>query len=494
DAGYAQDIVVTAQKRTERLQDVPISIAVTTPATLRDLGIRDTMSLQRAVPGIVIVQRNLNAVPYIRGIGADNAAAGDESPIAVYVDGVYRASSSASAFSLPNVERIEVLKGPQGTLFGRNATGGVISIVTKQPSQVASGVARVGYGNYNTVEGNVYLNVPLTSVLAANFTARYNERMDGWGKNVATGKDVYTLASMALDTKWKLDLDATTITLMADWSRDRWIGGPGQSSLTLPGRGSSIDGNDYYAGLYNINADGKSVLRLKNYGGSLHIQHDFGGAQLLSISAYRVTNGILYGDSDATPVAFLDYFVGINDKAITQEFQLTSSPDSKLSWILGTFFLKTHQPVDQSQVFTNGAAVTRPFSKDLSRTTSYAAFAQATYPIGSNTKVTAGIRYTIDQKKHNFRANGGVKFVAPKETYKSPTWRLAINHDLSEDVMVYASYNRGFKSGVYSTGNTNPAVKPSKVDAYEVGIKSEFLDRRVTFNLAGYYAKYHDIQ
>jgi len=142
----AEDIIVTAQKRSERLQDVPISISVTTPAVIRDLGIRDTVGLQRAVPGIVIMQRNLNAVPYIRGVGADNGAAGDESPIAVYVDGVYRASSAASSFSLPNVERIEVLKGPQGTLFGRNATGGVINIVTKQPSQVASGVASVVMG------------------------------------------------------------------------------------------------------------------------------------------------------------------------------------------------------------------------------------------------------------------------------------------------------------------------------------------------------------
>jgi len=301
---------------------------------------------------------------------------------------------------------------------------------------------------------------------------------------------------MAFDTKWKLDLDATTITLMADWSRDRWVGGPGQASTMLPGRGSSIDGNVYYAGLYNVNFDGDSLLSLKNYGASLHVEHDFGSAKLLSISAYRVTNGFLRGDSDATPIRFLNYYVAVNDKAITQEFQLSSSSDSKLKWILGTFFLKTHQPVLQNQVFVNLATNTevRPFSKDLSRTTSIAAFAEATYAIDPRTKLTAGIRYTIDQKKHEFAANGGAKFVAPKETYKSPTWRLAINHDLSEDVMVYASYNRGFKSGVYSTGNTNPAVEPSKVDAYEVGMKSEFLDRRITFNLAGFYTKYRDIQ
>lgn len=485
------DIIVTAQRRTERLQDVPISVSVLTPQLNNTQAITTTLDIQKAVPGLIFTQRNLNGLPVIRGIGAENTAGGDEPSVALYVDGVYRASSAASTFALPNVERIEVLKGPQGTLFGRNATGGVINITTKDPSPEFAGQVSAGYANYDTFTGTAYLTGPITSNLSANIAGRYQKRANGWGTNVGTGNDVYTLSSGSLAGKLKLDLGTTVATLGADWSRDRWTGGPGQPLGNIPGRGNSVDGQPYYAGFYNINSEVDSVLRARNYGVNLTVEHDFGNLLVRSISAYRGTKSFLFADADATPVWAFNFTSDLNERTFTQEAQILAEPGSQIQWIVGAYYLRTRSELGpQMNILPSGT--TSNFQ--LFHTTSLALYAQATVPLAEGTNLTVGGRYTIDEKQYENTSATGVVTVLPDRTYKSPTWRLALDHKFTDDLMVYGSYNRGFKSGAYGAGTLFPAVSPATVDAFEAGFKSQFLDRRVTLNVAAFYSKYKNIQ
>lgn len=487
----SDDIVVTAQRRDQRLQDVPIAVAVMSPQTTKTYDVTTTQDIQKAVPGLVFVHRNLNALPFIRGIGSENTAGGDETGIALYVDGVYRASSNSGTFSLPDIERIEVLKGPQGTLFGRNATGGVINIVSKQPSMDPAATVSAGYANYDMFTGSTYVTGPIGGNIAASMSARYQKRADGWGKNVGTGNDVYTMKSTAVTSAVRLDLDDTTITLRGDWSRDVFHGGPGQPTATLPGQGNSFNGVAYFAGFYNVNSDIDTVLRLENYGGSLTVEHDFGGLQFRSISAYRKAHSFVFGESDSIPLFLLHFTAEIKDSIFTQEAHLLSSPGSKIEWIVGGFYLHSKPRLGPSDLILP----TGTFSTfNNLKTVSLALFGQATYPLGDDTNITVGGRYTIDEKNYTNIASSGVVTVLPEKTYKSPTWRLAFDHKFDEDIMAYASYNRGFKSGLYGTGTTAPAVRPATVDAYEAGLKTQLLDRRVTLNLAAFYSKYKNIQ
>jgi len=498
-----EELVVTAQRRSERLQDVPISVTAVTQSTLEQYGVGGTLDLAQAVPGFMVQQRNVNATPYLRGLGNDNGSPGDEPAVAIYVDGVYRASSSASTFSLNNIERLEVLKGPQGTLFGRNAAAGVINIITRDPKQEVSGKASVGYGNYNTFSADGYVTGGITSNLAADMSVYYKQQFDGWGKNIATGKDAYKSSSVALRSKWKLDLDNTVITAIGDWSRDHFTAGPGTLPGMLPGIKSQLDGNMYYVGLFNIDTEISPWLTSVNYGASLQINHDFDWARFVSISAYRVANSSLFADSDATPLSnftnpvsggfTINFATSTHDTQFTQEFQLLSPESSKISWIVGAFLLSAKQnPV--SLVFT-------PPSVTTTRTTeipnkSYAAFAQATAPLFEATNLTLGIRYSIDKKsRENKIVNGVVQAEAfPNAEWKKPTWRIALDHKFTPDVMAYASYNRGYKAGLYEYNANRAPISPQTIDAFEVGLKTAFLDHRLVVNTAGFYSKEKNLQ
>ncbi|MAX13967.1 MAG: hypothetical protein CMN59_00430 [Sphingobium sp.] len=188
-----QDIIVTAQRRSERLQDVPISVAAITSTQLQSAGVNSLFDVALLAPGVKIQQYNGGILPMIRGVSSKIVGAGLEPPIATYVDGVYIGSPFSTTFSFNNVERIEILKGPQGTLFGRNATGGLIQIVTRDPKQEPGGTMKLSYGNFDTVEGSFYVTGGLTDNLAIDLSGRLSTQGKGWGTNLANGRDVNKL-------------------------------------------------------------------------------------------------------------------------------------------------------------------------------------------------------------------------------------------------------------------------------------------------------------
>lgn len=279
------DVVVTAQKRSERLQDVPITIEAFNAAALEQSGVTSVNDLGTLVPGLVYTDVVGYGLPYLRGIGTTATGPGFENPVATYVDGVYYASQGGAVLSFNNIAGIEVDKGPQGTLFGRNTTGGAIQITTLKPVQQFGGVADIGYGNYNTVTGRAYVTGGLTSTIAADLAVNYSDQGKGYGVNLANGADVDKSNNIGFRTKILFTpSSATELMLIGDYSRLELVPvlapAPGTEPQFLP----PVSGNPR-----DVYGSPQPFTRTVQWGLSANLTHRMSFATLTSITAYRST-------------------------------------------------------------------------------------------------------------------------------------------------------------------------------------------------------------
>jgi iron complex outermembrane receptor protein len=493
------EIVVTAQKRSQSLQNVPIAITAINSATAAALGVKDTTDLQISTPGLVM-HHTINALtPSLRGISQSNAAAGDESPIAIYVDGVYYASMNGSIFSFNNIERVEVLKGPQGTLFGRNAAGGVISIITRRPQQEPYVDIRAGYGNYDTYTASFYGTTGIASNLAADLAVYWNRQNNGWGTNVTTGKGTYKNHEVSLRSKWLLTLGASTeITAIADYNQSESPFGNAKDSLPP---NAQRGGGPHVGGFYDLREDTASNNKFKQWGASVQVNHDFDWARFVSISAYRRSTPSVLIDQDVTPAPNIVLYIPYKVRQLTQEFQLMSPSASRFKWIAGFFYLNNNSLSTLNQsgaVFGGPGSFSTTVAQDNTR--SVAGFGEVTVPFGDKTNLTAGIRYTHDSQhimSFAFNNAGPIASARPdqKLAFDKLTWRFALDHKFTRDLLAYASYNRGYKSGVFNSIAPNDlGVDPMTVDAFEVGVKSEWLDGKLRVNTSAFYYDIKGVQ
>lgn len=492
-----QDIVVTAQRREERLQDVPISVSALTPESIRAAGVTDTNDLSAAVPGLYVSRQNASISPFIRGIGNKNTSPGEESAAALYVDGVYISSPAGGLFALNNIARVEVLKGPQGTLFGRNAIAGVIQIVTKDPSHDPSADVTLSYANYDTKEATLYATAGITDSIAADIAVYANRQSDGWGRNLTTGSEAFKGHELALRSKWLVDLgDNTKLTFAIDYGKVRPVTPP----YFVPLEGSTLFDGVTYAGFFNPQGNRDVTADTEQWGANAQLRHDLGGVQFVSISSYRWVRSEYFGENDGIPRLVQKADSHQTSKTFTQEFQLLSDNDSRLSWIVGAFYYHDQSGYDPLVLnSTNPAGVTTTLTRFSTQTSnSYAGFGQATFALFSATKITAGLRYTKDERAlsaNDIRVTGPFTFVPQKANSSKLTWRFSIDQKLTEDILLYGSISRGYKSGVFNTVSpAAPAVNPETLDSYEIGLKSDLFDRHVRFNLAAFYSKFKDIQ
>jgi iron complex outermembrane recepter protein len=493
-----EEVVVTAQRTSQNLQVVPISVSAITAAALERQGVTNTEAMTLSVPGLDVSRTSNGVTPFIRGVGSSYGSAGAESPVAIYVDGVYRPTPQGDIFSLNNIERVEVLKGPQGTLFGRNATGGVIQIITRDPSQDPEIATSVGYGNFETSQANVYATGGISRDIAIDVAGHFIDQEHGWGRDLSTGGDIFKTQEISLRSKllWTLG-DHTHVRLAVDYNRLK--SDFGLNIGFAPGS-IGLDGVTTFSGFYNnrgIPAD-SSVNR--QYGGSINIDHDFDWATLVSITSYRRFRAETPYDQDGTPLPIVQ-ITDISQRATTatQELQLRSPASSALKWIIGAFYL--HDKSGYSDITIAGLAASPfPFINiaGFQTTDSYAGFGQVTAPISADTRATAGIRYTSDRRSiEGSNDLGGAVLLSGSnsETFEKPTWRLSLDHDFAPDILGYVSYNRGFKSGLFNTITySQPAVKPEVLDAYEIGLKTELFDRRLRLNGAAFLYNYKGIQ
>lgn len=517
DAGGIQEIIVTANRRAENMQDVPVSVQQVSAELATTLSIDDPQEVTALVPGFTFQRQGSGSTPFIRGVGSTSSFVGNEPSVALFVDDVYVPTGNAAVFEFNATESIEVLKGPQGTLFGRNATGGVIHVKTKNPGQTAEMSGSVSYDNYETVKAKAYVSMPLSDTVAANVSAFRVYQNEGWGKNVFDDTDVFFNEGWGVRGKLLFDLENTSILLSGTFANR--LSDQGIALRVVPGF--------YGFGGYSPEAEGAGFYDSASTPGvynfydtdftqaSIKIDHDFGEVSLVSITGYTDTHTDFQFDLDAAPLSILNAPVTNTSEAFTQEIQLLSNGDKALDWIIGAFYMHDDSLFD---LVAYGGAVSGRFGpgaiqtqRARQKTNSYSAFGQANLEVTDALSVTAGLRFTSDKRAES---EGGASIIlgngttaiasgpfGSSETFNKVTWRLAVDYKVSDDVLLYASYNRGFKSGVYNLAGYSvasnaplPPAKPEVLDAYAVGFKSELFNRLVRFNAEAFWYDFSNIQ
>jgi iron complex outermembrane receptor protein len=502
NGGELEEVVVSAQRRSEKLQDVPISVEAFNSKELAAAGINGTADLPVLTPGLVFGSQAGTAQPFLRGVGTVAVGPGIENPVALYVDNVYYGAAAGGIMSFNNIERVEVDKGPQGTLFGRNATGGLIQVTTKDPSHTFGGTVSATYGDYATAGTDFYVTGGLTDNLAADFAVHFQHQGDGFGENIVTGQPVGKTQDLAARNKWLLKTsDGTELTLILDYGVTHFVpnytAAPGTTALGAPA--TPLSSQDI-AGIYNPIGD------THQGGASLHVQHDLDFARLVSVTAYRRTILEVQGSAQLTadPAFGISTIGYIKNAQISQEFQLLSLSDSRINWTAGTYLYADDAGETPALVVTGGliSPLTYLDIYDHQKAYSAALYGQATTAVAAATNLTIGLRYTVERR--DIRGNQSLGFPdgsslttadAEHKIFDKPTWRLALDHHFTPDVMGYLSYNRGFKSGGFNDGLfPTSEFSPEVLDAYEVGEKATLFDRHLSVDASGFFYNYKNIQ
>jgi iron complex outermembrane recepter protein len=499
---HLEEVLVTAQRRAESSQAIPLTVNSLSREELASAGALNTVSLSLAVPGLMFMQGANTATPFIRGVGTTTSSVGSEGAVSTYVDGVYISSLNATLFELNNVERVEVLKGPQGTLFGRNATGGVVHIITRDPSFTPSADLRVGYGNFDTTSGSFYGTAGLLAdTVAVDLAAYGRNQADGWGRDLVTGQPTFTRHDFGGRSKllW-LPGEGTRLVLAADYNRARNEDGLGYH--ITPGA-VGIDGVSRYSGFYNTYDNPNDYSDVRQLGVSVTAEQVFRGARLVSTTSWRNVNGLMLLDQDATPSEVARSSIFQHARTLTEEVQVISPESASLPWIAGVYYYDDFSAYDP--LANRGAAVAPLTERQVSsgqKSKSYSAFGQITPQIATNTHLTLGARYTEDDRAVRGStlgfAGSNVAVLtsgAQSASWNKITWRVALDHRFTPDVMAYVSADRGFKSGIYNlVSYTAAPVRPETLDAYQVGLKTELAERRVRLNASAFYYNYDDLQ
>jgi iron complex outermembrane receptor protein len=499
DAAAAQvaEVVVTAEKRSQSLQSVPTAVTAITAKTAAAIGITDVQSIQSTVPGLEFPRFFNGSTPTLRGIGTNSGIGAAESVVAMYVDDVYIAAPAGTTFSLNNISQIEVLKGPQGTLYGRNAMGGVVDIKTRDPSASPSADVSLGYGAYDTLTGAVYGNLALGDKLFADLALAGSDQRLGWGKNLYDGAQAFKELDAAARTKWlwKPDQD-TSLTLTADYNRSKYNSGIAMRPIV----GALFPNGQTYQGYYNVNENPLGTTNTTQGGVSLKLDHDFGFARLVDIVGYRLVRSYNVADEDQTVDPSQTFHYDDNRDTLTEELRLISPGGGRFHWIAGLFYFDDTSNLNPFKL--TGTAVPAPFTELEEtfriKTRSYAAFGQGTADLPYETHLTLGARYTYDEVSlaatealNDFIVDTGQGHFNDNAF----TYKVSLGKDLTRNIMAYAGYSTGFKGGTFNTASLHDKpVQPEHLSDAEAGLKSELFDRRLRLNLAYYHYDYTNMQ
>ena len=537
-ASVIEEIVVTAQKREQNVQDVGIAISALTGEQMRQLGYSSAQQVTAMAPGVQTVQPNgeANYAIAMRGVAANDFTTNVESPVAIYLDEVYISQMSGSGFMLFDMERVEMLRGPQGTLYGRNATGGLAHFVTVKPSQEASGYGQFTVGRYDQIKFEGAVGGPLSDTLSARLSLSTHNN-DGYVKNRLLDKRLNNANDSALRGQLLFEpTDSFSLLLNARRSeQDIDTGFFEHVSANVEGAFTPNEVNqvlgyidndgDVYAGDYD--KDGHNKLDTEGYTATL--KWDAERFTLTSITDYSTVKRDYIEDSDASPVPLFNFFLTTDAEQFSQEVRLNGETDS-MDWVAGVYYL------DLSVDDSNGAE-TDPFIDPAgdtpavsgldnpyeTNTESWSIFGQVERRLSDRLAGVLGLRWIRDEKDHEYvvnvvdfipgtvQRNGNPNILAQIAAYSGDreddefSVRAAVNYDLSDDLMLYGSWNRGVKGGGYNSpvfplnpplayDDATMSYDPEQLDAFEVGFKSRQLDGRMILNGAFYYYDYKDYQ
>lgn len=487
-------VVVNAQRRDERLVDVPISVSVASGEQLKQAGITNSADLKLVTPALNLTQQGSFVQPTIRGVGTSVVGPGADGNVALYVDGVYQATQAAALFELNAIDSIEVLKGPQGSLFGRNATGGAIVVTTAAPEFDFSGRVTGSYGNFNDRRLSGYITGPITDKIAANLAVLYHED-DGYVTNVATGSDL--AKTNAYLARGKILVEATEdLSLTFTGSYVKHENNAAFSYIPVPENFRYVTSDAYSLGVAGsrdeASMDFNPYSQLE--GGSLSINavYDADWATITSTTSYTQQQQPFYTDTDGTELPIQEVHSPQDQDTFVQEVTFASNSDGDVSWIFGGMYYDD-ETESYGTVYVNNTPVAVLVPNV--QTEAAAAFAEVTFSPTERLHLLLGGRYNTETKTFMGRVGGrnGPIVANDDEKWDSFTPRASIRYELSDQSSVYLTYSEGFKSGLYNATSLDPApVDPEEIKSYEVGYKhsgSTFL-----FTGAAYFYDYTGIQ
>ncbi|CAN5306636.1 TonB-dependent receptor [soil metagenome] len=556
-ADQLDEIVVTARRTEENLQSTPVAVTALGAQALERAQVSDVTDLQRTTPSLSIATGAPSASGFafvaIRGQGNTQALVSNDPAVAIYIDGVYVPRPSQGLTDLFDLQRVEVLRGPQGTLFGRNTIGGAVNILSADPTSEFGGQVRVEAGSYDQWGVAGVVNVPLTDKLSARLTASTSDR-SGYGNDIALGRDIGARSSDFVRGKIKYTGDKLQVTLAADWNKiednGQFTALKGYSAAFGPtgafgpfGLSPALNSALHTRGFYDSYGTGYFVPssnpnfaslpaevralytkplgnELEAYGASLNASLDLGGVTLKSITGYRFsdTNGVV--DTDGSPVPILTTWAGYNSEQYSQEFQLSGAIGDKFTYIAGAYYSdEKGQEFSRSQsfAFLPYNAVTRPYAgfagQNLAdvHNRSTGVFGQGYYQLTDAIRVAAGLRWTWDErdtKLHNFNTWGvastcnvatpdvaGVCTQTQEVKFDYPSWTVGIDWQINPDMFAYVQTRGASKSGGWNTrAGGLPAFRPENVRDIEAGFKATWLENRLRTNVAVFHSWQSDVQ
>jgi len=497
-----EQMVVTAQKRSENLEDVPLSISAFSGEDLIQRGVYDTQSLQIVTPGLVFNNTGTSAQPYLRGVGTRFAFAGLEPSVATYLDDRYVARAQATIFELADVERVEILRGPQGTLYGRNATGGAIRVVTRGVDDQLSGNLVGTVGDYDLRAASGTVNVPLSPTLGFRLTGLVRERngyadnLDPSGVSELDDRDVWTV-------RGKLRWDATErisalLTLQHTKQHDNF--GNDIVDLSPPGWNTGIaEGGVSGESVDEVATAIDSKINDDETSADLRLDIDLARMDLVSITTYQDFDQDGSTDADGTSTAVIDA-VRVPQKAhaFSQELQLLSNTDGPWRWITGLYFFKEAADFEILLDTLDGLVSE---GDQRAKTTAFAMFGQVGYELNSRWSLNVGARWSYEQKKATVVASKHTDDTLPAVPFENQAdWReLTPSVTLIRSIepgMLYATYARGFKSGGYNYPANSGALPldPERLDMLELGWKTAFFAERLRVDGSVFYYDYENLQ
>ena len=541
DNSSIEQIIVTANRRSENLQLVPTSISAVTSEQIKDLGITSTTGIAQYVPGVQLMTVNSNTDNFfsIRGATQNDYAEHEESPVAVYMDGVYLSQAAGTGALLFDTERVEVLRGPQGTLFGRNATAGLVQYISKAPTDHPDGYFETSYGNFNANHTELafsdgiapglsfrislatdYMDPYLTNTLypdkgGGNSNSRAGRLQIAWKPNDAFDANL-NLHGVLLNDRAGLykflnvypDPNNHGLATYLPANLDFWGTCPGCDIIGYKQPASY----DYYTQAADIVGYNKEHMA----GSTLTMHGHLNALNLTSISDYSLYYKDYNEDSESSPQDLVQFWTGVDTRQFSQELHLDNGGDGALRWVTGLYFLKMKGKYISGGGQGDAYYALIPFGPgpgDEQRytidTKSWSEFAQAEYDVVKDLTLTAGIRWSTEEKEYDynyvaqttgfkggpdlapvpyFQLNPALDGDAARIHRSDWSGKLAINYKITDNIMPYMSWNKGLKAGGFSTpGNPSLPTNLYKFDeeklyAWEVGIKSEAFEHRVRVN------------
>ncbi|NGZ87334.1 TonB-dependent receptor [Duganella aceris] len=540
-AASLQTVTVTAQKREGKLQEVPSAITVLSGAQLLDNGVgRSASEILNYVPNASAgTQQHGRPRWWIRGVGAGQQQIDFPNPVGFYLDDVYISNASATGFPLFDLDRVEVLRGPQGTLWGKNTTGGAINVISRKPSDYLDGYLKADYSSHETrlLEGAIG-GALKEDVLNGRLSFHSEDQGEGPFNNLYTGKKDGALRDNAvrgqLQARFSRDLSANLNLHYRDYKSTGAITTTASYAANGVYRNGYVPSNDSE----DVSTNAPTLSVIKQGGANLNIQYDLGRYTLSSITGYEDFKTDTLGDSDNTPLEISRGWSKAKSHQFSQELRLASAKDEKVSWVGGLHYFNEKIDSDAATARLPNdiagalAGSTQPVGYNATsfehKTRSFALFGSSTVNFTDRLLATAGLRWTTETKDLDLRriqaASGTVTFggaadwwntvkggnytaasVAnnnfssnPSTTWRAWTYDFTPEYKFTEQARGYFKYAHGIKSGGYNTGASDVralnTVAPEKLDSFELGLKSEWFDRRLNFNANVFHYNYKNVQ